>query len=176
MTVKKVTSDLNFIDKKSKNQARGKKAQEYGDAFEYMLKKSAYREGILPTHIKSKAFLMGRLVHLKQPFDFVFWYNGKAVAIDAKTCDEKTFISSKLNGDQTDELHKVGRHSAAGLIIWFRPINAVMFFSWEQCRTCFKGQSLRPEDGIYLGKSTAFTLKPIFSWHPPIEVDSLELE
>lgn len=164
------------ISKKAKNQARGRKAQEYGDAFETMLEKAAYREGILPTHIKSKAFMAGRLIHLKQPFDFVFWYQGKAAAIDAKTCDAKTFISSRMDDNQTEALKKVGRHSASGLIIWFRPLNAVLFFTWEQCRTCYKGQSLRPEDGIYLGKPTAFTLKPIFSWHPPIEINSLELE
>lgn len=103
---------------------------------------------------------------IKTPCDFVLMFQGKAAFVDAKCTANATFTHSMLKDHQIHELSKMKEHgAAAGYLVWFeRDVNGpVCFFDVEILKSLKPRESVRAEDGLFVGKAYDLDPKLIFS-------------
>lgn len=145
----------------------GKKAQKEGKSFELKLIDMAHLEGWASLHIKPAARPIKtpvglKLIFEKSTIDHVFGKNGKAIFLDAKTCEAKTFCKSLIKQHQLDKLLEFERNGfATGYLVYFRKQNEICFFSAKILSELLVGKSLRPADGYSLGPLEDFRFSKI---------------
>lgn len=153
---------MNPLKSRFKNQLRGKKAQASGDRWENILFSNAYRQGFHPCRIPNgcKSIGLNRLIRVESPFDFILSkVPGVVLFLDTKTCGTKNFSHSQLKKHQIEELRFCELAGAlAGYLVHFQTINQVVFFSALQLMNLESKKSLKPKDGIILGKELDFNL------------------
>ena len=151
-----------------KQRVGGMRAKKAGEGFENFLEAMARRFGVycerIPDGCKQIRNRGGKLqlVRTTTPFDFVLCWNGRSAFIDAKTVEGKTFPHSKIVDHQLKSLTKVGEHCPSGYVVWFREPDVIALFTPQQLAELQKRDSLKPEDGLALGRSHMFDLRLIF--------------
>lgn len=150
----------------------GKKAQNVGKHFEYLFEKSCSIQGVtciaLPDGCETKGFnpqtKRPNIIRVKMPFDYILRHQKHLAFIDTKTVEGKTFCYSDLTLHQTSALNQLSISAVSGLVIWFRSLDSVQFYSVERMLRLLPGDSVGPEKepGIYLGTSYNFDVKQIF--------------
>lgn len=101
----------------------------------------------------------------KAQFDFIFLGpNAKVICFDAKTTGLKRFPCDKINPDQLKHLMDAGQNCPSGYLVWFRPVDKIVWFSWQELFRIITGpdRSLVPERGLFLGPFQTFKFQPIF--------------
>lgn len=95
----------------------------------------------------------GKIVPVKSPFDFVLSKNGQSIFFDAKTYDQECVNTSQLNYRQLEILYALefDAKEPAGYVIYFRPVNKVIFFPASILLTLKTDQSLHHSKGVDLG-------------------------
>lgn len=94
-----------------------------------------------------------KIVRVKSPFDFLASKKGKVFFCDAKTCEGKTFVYSKINQLQLKELlalEESGFH--AGYVINFRETNTYSFVSAGTLSLVAPGESIKAPECNDLGR------------------------
>jgi recombination protein U len=149
-----------------RNIIRGKKAKHNGSAFENLILASCERSGIVVTQIPSGCrWVSGqRAIPVKTDFDFIIWYNGQAIAFDAKTTNAKNFGASSIEFHQVKKLHKIMQMTGnlTGYLVYFQTDNKVIFFDALKLNETKKGSSLKVDDGLLLGELSKMDLKGLF--------------
>lgn len=136
-----------------------------GVQFEKILEKHCNQQGVLfiKLPIGAKPIGRGRWIRQTSPFDYVLLHEGSAVFLDCKSLDSKTISYSTLTEHQITSLSAIREHgSLSGYMVWFRPINQVVFFEVKTLLGLKPRQSLSPQDGIYLGRFENIALGTLF--------------
>jgi penicillin-binding protein-related factor A (putative recombinase) len=143
---------------------RGAKAKFWGANFENLLSLHCRLNKIAFEKIPSGCKWVGKMaVPQKTPFDFIAAKNGRAVVFDAKTLDRETFPKSSCEPHQVEALHSFEMSKlTAGYIVFFRPINSVVFFTASQLKGLLPRYSLKATDGISLGTGSELNLGVLF--------------
>lgn len=139
----------------------GRRAKISGDEFQTFLENHSNQKIVvqrIPNGAEVKRcgkFLKTILV--KSPYDFVIFSNGKTVACDAKSIQANTFPKSAIDNDQMMNLLKCENHvHRSGYLIYFRTENRICFFSATSLLDLKHRDSLKSNEGLFLG--TRFTL------------------
>lgn len=142
----------------------GKLAKIVGDQFENLLQISAIKHRIefikIPSGHKTIK-VKGKLIHqrVRTPFDFIFVKNGKSVYFDAKTIESGNFCYSDLKSHQVNSLYNLEMQNVvAGYVIYYRDINQVIFYKASILRALKQRDSLKLDQGLYLGKEQEIDL------------------
>jgi hypothetical protein len=144
---------------------RGAKAKASGRLFENILAAHCDALGIKFEQLPSGCRWIGkRAIPAKSPFDFIMSKNGVAVVFDAKSIDAKTFGKSLCKPHQVESLFGFEVSGlTAGFIVWLRAIDEVVFFPAGKLKALAPRCSLKPCDGIPLGKRNTLTLEGLFN-------------
>ncbi len=99
---------------------------------------------------------------VSQPFDF-FAIKEESLAIffDAKSNDKDTFQYTSIKQNQLQNLLKIEQSFPAGYLVFFQPIDQIVFFNASQLKTLKFRQSLKPSDGINIGSFIVHNLSEI---------------
>lgn len=156
-----------MFQKRKNRQVAGLRAKRAGESWEGRMNKFCYRENItvVPIMMGCRQVGKGKLIRVRNPFDFCLVYKGRAVFLDAKTTLGKTFCYSELTDHQ---VHWLSATSAAGCssgyLVEFRAMNMVVFFPVELLAGLRPGQSLKPSDGLLISSDMEdFSLKRLFN-------------
>ena len=142
----------------------GKKAKSYGDVWEDMFRKvneiNGYRVVEFPDGARTIHTAQGaKTIRQKIAFDFLVNVGPKVFAIDTKTVMGATFPHSSIRPHQVNDMYKLEGPISTGYVVWYRKLDLVIFHNVKSLDSLKYGKSLKPEDGIKLGKSFQFDLK-----------------
>lgn len=159
---------MDRAQRKANNKARGSRNKRSGTAFENLFYNECRRQKIniirFPDGCKTIGTTFGfRLVRVKTPFDFILSLPGKCVFVDTKSCSGNNFNHSDIEEHQAVELlglHADGHRS--GYVVYFNKHKKVIFYNANQLIKCGFGESLKIEDGKYLGDITCLKLNTLF--------------
>jgi hypothetical protein len=148
-----------------KENIAGNKMQ--GTQFETIFKKQALMQGFFVEKnlINAKLTYSGGLQRVFGELDWklVLRSTGQIGFFDTKSFEGKFFTYSNLTEHQVKRAALWNELKIpAGFVIWFRPLDAVVFFTGEQISN--KGERARflPKEGVYLGKMIDFALGNLF--------------
>lgn len=103
-----------------------------------------------------------KLIRVKTPLDFVIFKNGKSAFFDAKSFDSDRIHHSWLTPHQIQMLNAISINGVrAGLLIWFRKINRVVFLDAQLLNALEPNQSAMWDCGLVLGSFEEFRLSDI---------------
>lgn len=139
----------------------GRIAKKSGEVFENILKSTAYRQGFYPIQIPTgcKTIGPGKIIRVRTAFDFIFVKKDLTLFIDAKSVKAKAYSTSMITPHQVVELKECEQAGfTSGYIVYFQTSDQVVFFSASQLKAQFFKTSLKPEDGVILGRLTSFDL------------------
>lgn len=141
--------------------------QSNGKGFEDIFEKSARRQGWAVIRIPNgcKNGWKGKLIRVKSPFDFLLAKRGCGnLCIDTKTLFEETFKFSEIREHQVDALLAMEIEGVpAGYLVWFRPINRIIFFHASVLARAQPNTSLKPADGIDIGDAWSMKISNILT-------------
>lgn len=141
--------------------------REMGKSFEEIFKKRAQSNGLLPFKqgLSAKYVYGGRVQVEKSDLDFKLISRGGTVAyVDSKAFSEERFPYSALTEHQRDIAALYNDWSVpAGFVIWFFKFDKVVFYSGYTIKKKGPGTSFGFEDGLELGSTQEFDLRPILS-------------
>lgn len=135
-----------------------------GTAFEELFERQCKLEGLWPDPnlIKARRAWKGRLQALPSNLDYTLMGRGGRIGFfDCKTFDKPYFTYSDLSkGDREHQIELAARYNEwgfhAGFVVWFRPINRVVFYpGWL---IAARGERTRflPTDGAEIGTWSRF--------------------
>ena len=152
---------------RSKSQL-GKLSQSKGKTFEKIAFNVLTANKWKIIQIPNSASMVNNIfIRKKTPFDFIGARDGAAVFFDTKITDKGTFPKSQITYHQADFLATLENESLkAGYIICFETSSEVYWFGGRQLLHLSRRSSLKPENGIYLGRIDSFNLDPIFETKP----------
>lgn len=149
----------------------GTLAKSIGAGFENIFQASCNRHQVIVIRIPDGARTYRdprtgkpQLARVKSPFDFLITAGGQSAVIDTKTVDSNRIGYAFIDENQMRNLLEAGKSINAGYVVWFRKIDAVVFFSAFRLRTVFPGEGLGIEDGLHLGTGGDFNVRKIFEW------------
>ena len=153
-----------------KNSSRGHLARQVGNSFEAIFEVHCRQSQMGFTKIpdgcrRIKTPYGIKLVPCRTPFDYFICKDGRAAAIDCKTIDSDTFSYSAIDRHQAGALYEISSHVAAGYVVWFRTINKICFFNGNILMALTQRNSLKPEDGLFLGSIDRFHPEMIIKTH-----------
>lgn len=129
--------------------------KEAGTTFEKLFERQCLLSGLWadPNHIKARRLWGGKLKELKSDLDYkVMRRGGRIGFFDCKTFDEAFFTYSKINPDQLDLSRRYNEWGfASGFVVWFRPIDRVVFYSGQLISDRGPGTRFTPLDGTDIG-------------------------
>ena len=143
-------------------------ANAWGKAFENMVVRSGIKHGItvirIPDGCETRRGARGpRVVRVRSPFDFVLLKRTQAVVFDAKTTAETTFKYSNLTEHQLGSLKRCSEQAKnAGYLVFFRNFDEVVFYNIDILSALRPGKSVKPGDGMILGRSSSIGLDSLF--------------
>lgn len=154
-----------------RRQRGGYVAKKMGSNFEELFKAACNRAGLiwvrLPDGCKQYGTLPNGkpLLHRVQtPFDFLITADGLSAVIDCKTLDSDRMSYSFIKDHQLEALLDCGRSINSGYIVWFREVDAVVFFSAFRLNKLKPGQGLGFADGLQLGTVSDFNPRVVLKW------------
>lgn len=120
--------------------------------------------GVVLEQIPSGCRWIGKKpIPVRSPFDFIAARDGTVVLFDAKTVATKTFSKSACKPHQIEALARFWSAGLrAGYVVWFRPIDSVVFFGADSLKRLPQRSSLKESDGIALGGLSDLTLGALF--------------
>lgn len=142
-------------------QQAGLRAKRRGMQFEGLIETFARLQGVTCQRIPDgcKQVSATKLIRVKTPFDFILGAGERVVFCDAKSTEGKTFPHSKIDEDQLYALERLARHRQfAGLIVLFSSVDLVVFYSVALLKTLKPEDSLKPSQGVLVGKITSMDL------------------
>lgn len=148
----------------------GRKSKANGQAFENLLKGSAWRQGFecIQLPLGAKQVSAAKLIRVRMPFDFIFCKSGRAIFTDAKSTVAKSFSFAAMTDHQVDALAKIEKQGfTAGYTVYFSSLNRVVFFHASQLTGLQRRSSLSIEDGVILGTCNEIDLTILLSGPPP---------
>lgn len=120
-----------------------------GKAFESLIETILELKGFTVLRIPDgcKQVTPYKMIRVKSPFDFIAHKKGECIYFDAKTCEGKTFVYSKINQEQLKNLNRLQESGfKAGYIIEFRDSAKIVFASAETLLKVVSGKSIKPSD------------------------------
>lgn len=152
----------------NRKQYGGRKAKTSGDEFENLIQSVGAIKKIkvikIPSgarYVKTKTGLA--LAKARSPFDFILLKNGKAAFIDAKSINAERFPKSLITHHQALTLKDCELQGfPSGYLIYFRPLNRVVFFASQTLLTLPAGKSLTTADGLLIGSIYEMDLEKLF--------------
>lgn len=155
-------------------QRAGRLAKKAGEAFEQYFEAVCRRSQVtcvrIPDGCRSYKDRFGKLNlrRVKTPFDYMITKDGWTACIDCKTVDANTFSHSSIDPDQLRSLVETGKSVPSGYLVWFRKSDKVTFFNHKKLYEINRGESLKPEDGHFLGDIRTFNPVEILNgWTKP---------
>lgn len=139
----------------------GKIARANGEFFERLVMFHARRLGFHIEKIPSGARWIGpnRVMPVKTPFDFIAAKNKKTIIFDAKCINKDSFSKSEIKLHQAMSLMRFESIGiVAGYLIYFVPVNRVCFYFASELLNLKSRQSLKSDNGIFLGGNDDFDL------------------
>lgn len=137
-----------------------------GTTFEKLFERQCQLAGMWPepNHIKARRGWKGKLQELKSNLDYtLIARGGKLAFVDCKTYDTPFLYLSKLDPHQRDLAARYNEWGIpAGFVVWFRPINRVVFFPGWLLEEKKDLTRLSPLDGIEIGVWERFNPSAIF--------------
>lgn len=108
----------------------------------------------------------GRPVLIDSELDFQLIHSSRVAFVDCKSFSgEARFVYSELEEHQRKLAADLNYHGVpAGFCIWFRAIDAVVFFTGEEIEAKGPGSAFEWGEGILLGRGLDFDLHPIFAY------------
>lgn len=151
----------------------GRRAKQFGQAFEEVFKLRARFSGITCERIPDGCRTVGTkngmpvLCRVKSPFDWIIGLGNQVAFVDTKTIDSDRIPYASIHNDkkrhQIESLSNLGQHGIAGFCTYFRPVDKVVFFNWRLLADMQPKSSLSHTDGIELGSLNNFMLSCIFT-------------
>jgi len=145
----------------------------FGDSWEKIILARARSNGLLAEkNLLSAQYIAGGGVQVsKSDLDFkVFSRAGKVAWFDAKTFATNYFDHSVLLKPKPPKDHQITRGLLlmdwginAGFLVWFRPMNRIVFYNARQIAKNGPGTRFLPEMGQSLGSLSEFDLRAILS-------------
>jgi len=142
--------------------------------FEHIFQKKALREGynILKNHLTAFwiPFPRRQLKVIKGELDFrMFDRKGRISYLDCKTFNTDHFVYSVLDEHQINRACLYNDWNiASGFIVYFMPLDKVVFFSGHAIKRKGARSSFRPEDGKLLGGLVGMRVSLIFGEPPSL--------
>lgn len=153
--------------KNKNNVVGGRIAKIKGEQFENMIKYHMSKlNGATIVQIPSGCkWVTGfKAISVQTPFDFFACFDGLSFAFDAKTLDSITFSKSRIKPHQAEILYRLQKSKiSAGYLVWFRPVDKVVFFMASQLIELKKGCSLKVMDGLCVGSAKELNFEGIFN-------------
>lgn len=141
--------------------------KEAGTAFERIFEKMCQLSGLWPyqNHITARRVWKGQLKELKSNLDFtVMDRRGRVGFFDCKTFDKARVNYSDIDEHQLELSARYCEWNVpSGLVVWLRPVNAVLFFPGSFLQRVWPGPGLTPQDGVNLGSWERFDVRPLFT-------------
>lgn len=141
-------------------------SQKQGLQFEKIFERLCGLQGFLARKIPLSARIIGngRILPIKSELDYIILHPDYPTAfLDTKTFAGRSFAFSQINPHQIKLAYQYCNWgSIAGLIVWFRESNRVIYFSGEHIQETGAGHSFTDDQGIMLGSVPTFSLKKIF--------------
>lgn len=138
------------------------KAKKHGDFFENVIMFFANRAGYKFIKIPNgcKYLPNGKIIPVKTPFDFILSREDQVLFIDAKTTEKETFPFSAIDQDQVRCLDQTqSKGTKCGYVI---DLNGnVVFVEVNKLKQVSPGESLKKEDGVFLGITRDFDMRLI---------------
>lgn len=159
----------NIYSANRKRRLGGKIAKISGEEFENILIPWANKLNATLTRIPNGCRTIKRgnklmVIRVKSPFDFLLSYQGKAVCFDAKSVNSNTFSHSMINQNQLNELLRIEKQLiSAGLLIYLRKAQKVIFVRASKLSTLRRGASVGISDGLDLNNLKSLNLALLFS-------------
>lgn len=108
-----------------------------------------------------------RLIRVRTPFDFIVADHYQAAFLDTKTVSKPSFGYTEIDQHQLSNLLKLwNKGHAAGYLIYFRPIDQVIFFNASLLAGIRRGSGLFLPSGLNLGNIDNFNPCLIFDKSP----------
>lgn len=89
--------------------------------------------------------------------------NGRTAWIDAKSTANEVFAFSLINQEQVRFFEEIGDKCHAGYVVYYRALNTVVFHNWMQLKKLGTQESLKPSQGVELGKIPDIKVQKIFA-------------
>ena len=141
-----------------------------GTTFEKLFERQCQLAGLWPepNHIRARRGWKGKLQELKSNLDYILIARGGRVGFfDCKTFDQAHFVHSAIPDHQRDLAARYNEWGViAGFVVWFRPINHVVFFPGWLLSERGPGSRFVPHDGFHLGSWEKFDPARLFSCSP----------
>jgi len=148
------------------NRLGGIKAKKEGKGFESAFQTRCLVKGVSIIRIPDGRVQISQYQSYpcKTPFDYIISFNNKTVVLDCKSVAEKSFPHSKIKSHQLDALRALNEMGGlmTGYLIYFRPLNKIVFFEQMVLSKLYPGHSLLPEDGYNLGGIFEFNPRRLF--------------
>lgn len=107
----------------------------------------------------------GRAVLVDSELDFQLIHQSRVAFVDCKSFNAQRFVFSELKEHQIKLAASLNYHGVpAGFCVWFRLIDAVVFFTGEEIEVKGPGSGFEWEEGVLLGRGLDFDLHPIFAY------------
>jgi hypothetical protein len=133
-----------------------------GGGFEKIFESAAMHQGFLvcKNHLSAKFKYNGELELIPGELDFkIISKRGGIAFLDMKSFGDREFPFSSLKAHQVQRAGLYNEWNVvAGFIVWFRPIDTVVFYSGHDVQRSGPGTSFAPEDGMILGGLANFDL------------------
>jgi len=152
-----------------KRRMRGKLAKRTGENWENRLVSqcSLYDLEVIRIPDGCKQVGARQLIRVRTPFDFIVSDHYQAAFLDTKTVQKSSFGYKEIDQNQLGNLLKLWRHGhAAGYLIYFRPIDQVIFFHAGLLNDVRPGNGLFLPSGLLLGGISDFNPCLIFDKSP----------
>lgn len=141
--------------------------REQGKIFEELFLKQAQRLGItcLRNYQTCRFLFKGRVQVIPGQLDFtLITQDGKVGFFDCKTFDSNHFTFSQLTEHQVIRSVLYNDNQVpSGFVVWFRPINSIVYFTGLTIAFKGSGSRFNSSDGIYLGRFEQFNLNIIMN-------------
>lgn len=141
--------------------------REQGKIFEELFLKQAQRLGItcLRNYQTCRFLFKGRVQVIPGQLDFtLITQNGKVGFFDCKTFDNDYFTFSQLTEHQVIRSVLYNDNLVpSGFVVWFRPINSIVYFTGLTIALKGEGSRFTQNDGLCLGRFENFDLKLIIN-------------
>lgn len=103
-----------------------------------------------------------KTMRVKTPFDYIIAKNGLIAFLDLKSTRDKTLAYSKIERHQLAELARLGRHSRAGYLVFYREFNELVYYGYETLGALKPNESLSLDDGLRIGNVLIGDIGEIF--------------
>lgn len=169
--------------KKNRRKATGLKTKKRGALYEKIFRGVCIDQGahclrvedgarVIPIRLPQSIIasypgrLIGQVIRVKQPFDFIINYKSNIIMCDVKTTSEKRLSFSYLNTVVKDHqrlsLLQMKSGCKSGLFYFFIETGNCIYFDIDTICNLKPRKSLTESDGILLGKENDFDLSLIF--------------